>query len=375
MHVLLAPVAFKGSLSAAEVARALEVGLRRAVPDAEIEALPLADGGEGTLDALLAVDAGEVRQVRAHHAYGEPVVARFGLFDGERRAVVESAEAIGLALLGDHPLDPFAATSRGLGEVLAAALDAGAEELWVGLGGSATVDGGAGMLAALGARLADDEGHLLEGDGAALARISVVDLEGLHPRLNEVRVQVLADVTSPLLGPRGARLYMAQKGASDEDAALLEAGLARFADVVEAAAGRRARDLPSAGAAGGLGFALLALGAEAVSGADAVLAAVGVDDAIARADLVLTGEGRIDEQTAEGKLIAVLARRCRAQDKPLVALCGARRGDLGPVYEAGVTAVVPIAGGPATLEEMMERAGEWLADAAEMVGRLTRGAV
>lgn len=369
MRFLLAPAAFKGSLRPHEAARAMARGLAD-VPGATVRELPLADGGEGTLDALLEAKGGERRTADVVDAWGEPVVAAYGLLEGGRIAIVEAAEAVGLWRRGARPLEPARAFTEGLGQLLRAALQKEPEEVWMGLGGSATVDGGAGMLRALGARLLDARGQALDGTPASLDALAEVDLSGLDGRFLAARKVVLADVKSPLEGPRGARLYMRQKGVAPEEEAIFEARLCRLADALEAATGRLLRDEAGAGAAGGLGAALLALGARLVSGAEFVLDAASIDEAILAADIVFTGEGRLDDQTGEKKLIAALARRCQAKERPLVALVGAREGRLEGLEAEGLTTAISIAPGPASLEDLVGSAAAHLEHAARAVGRL-----
>ncbi len=324
-RVLVAPDSFKGSLDQGEAAAAIAAGVRRVVPEAVVTELPLSDGGEGWLATLVGADpAGGVETVAATGPLGEPVEGRLGLIEGGRTAVVEVASASGLHLVEPSPRTFRAASSGGTGELLAAALDAGARRVLVGLGGSATTDGGAGLGVALGARLLDSAGAAVGPGGAALARLASVDLSGLDPRLAAAEVLAATDVDNPLLGSRGAAaVYGPQKGAGPEDVAPVEAALAAFADLVEAAVGRRLREEPGAGAAGGLGFGLLAFcGARLARGVDVALDAVGFDAALAGVDLVITGEGRIDRQTLRGKVPAGVGRRARAAGVACVAIGG-----------------------------------------------------
>jgi glycerate kinase len=324
-HVLVAPDKFKGSASAAEVAAHLAAGLRTA-GRAAVE-LPVADGGEGTLDAAVAAGFRRV-PVTVTGPAGRPVRSAIAIRHGT--AVVELAAASGLALLPAGP-DPLRATSRGTGELVLAALDAGATTVVLGVGGSAGTDGGAGMLAALGARLLDGDGAALPDGGGALARLARVDLVRLDRRLADVRVVLASDVDNPLLGPSGAAAgYGPQKGASPADVAVLDAALARWAALVDPAAAVR----PGAGAAGGVGFAALAvLGAEPRPGIEVVLGLVGFADRVAGAALVVTGEGSLDEQTLHGKAPAGVAVAARGAGVPVVAVCG--RSLIRPDQAAG----------------------------------------
>jgi glycerate kinase len=314
MRVLIAPDSYKGTLTSVEVARALADGWRRARPGDEIRLAPLADGGEGTLVAVEA--AGGWRRVEAdvRDPLGRPIRAPWLLRDDGRAAVVEMAAASGLSRLAPDERDAARATSAGTGDLLRAVLNAGIRDVVLGIGGSATTDGGAGLLAALGARV-----------GADLAS---VDLASLDPRLAELVVRVACDVTNPLLGPKGAAaVYGPQKGASPEQVAALDARLARWADALEAATGRSQRETPGAGAAGGVGFGLLCLGDRLASlelrpGVELVMAAAGFDEELARADLVITGEGRIDAQTAFGKTALGVAKRAQVRGIACVAVGG-----------------------------------------------------
>jgi len=327
VRILIAPDSFKGTLTSVEVARALAEGWRRARPGDDIALAPLADGGEGTLVAIEA--AGGWRRVEAvvRDPLRRPVRAPWLVRDDRAAAVVEMAAASGLSLVGADERDAVGATSAGTGDLLRAVLDAGVRDVVLGIGGSATTDGGAGLLEALGARV---------GDGLAS-----VDLDGLDPRLAELRLRVACDVVNPLLGRNGAAaVYGPQKGASSEDVVALDARLARWADALESASGRRERETPGAGAAGGVGFGLLCLAGRLASlelrpGIDLVMEAAGFDAILAGADLVLTGEGRIDAQTAFGKTALGVAKRAQAVGVPCIAVGGG-------VTEEGIEALAVV---------------------------------
>jgi glycerate kinase len=322
MRVVVAPDKFEGSLSAGQAAAAVEAGLRRARPDVEVVRLPLGDGGAGTLDALLAAGFERV-PVQATGPTGEPVAAAIAV-DGER-AFVEMAEASGLKRLPGGRRAPLAASTYGTGELIGAALDRGVRRLVLGIGGSATTDGGAGMAAALGARLLDQAGAELPPGGAALLRLARVDTSGLDPRLRQVRMTVACDVDNPLVGPEGAaHVYGPQKGAGPDDVLLLDSALRRYARVLADDLGLELADTPGAGAAGGLGAGAIAfLGAELRTGIELVLELVGFDQAAAGADLVITGEGKLDAQSLRGKAPVGVARAAAAHGVPVVALAGA----------------------------------------------------
>nr|WP_308309718.1 glycerate kinase [Streptomyces sp. CHD11] len=322
-RVLVAADKFKGSLTAVEVAGRVMAGLRRVVPDLEVEALPVADGGDGTVAAAVAAGF-ERREARVTGPLGDPVTAAFALREGT--AVVEMAEASGLQRLPEGVLAPLTASTYGSGELLRAALDAGARSVVFGVGGSATTDGGAGMLSALGARLLTAGGDPVAPGGGGLAGLASADLSGLDPRLSSVEFVLASDVDNPLTGPKGApAVYGPQKGASPEDVETLDAALAHFAKVLEDAVGARAAEYavsPGAGAAGGVGFGVLLLGAGFRPGIEVMLDVLGFAPALERADLVITGEGSLDGQTLHGKAPAGVAAAARAADKDVVAVCG-----------------------------------------------------
>jgi len=322
MRVVVAPDKFEGSLSAVQAAQAIEAGLRRARPDAEVVRLPLGDGGAGTLEALVAVGFERV-PVQATGPTGEPVAA--AIATGGGRAFVEMAEASGLKRLPGGRRAPLEATTYGTGELVRAALDGGAREVVLGIGGSATTDGGAGMAAALGARLLDRDGADLPPGGAALLRLARIDVSGLDPRLAGARVTVACDVDNPLVGPAGAAaVYGPQKGAGPDDVLLLDSALRRFARVLADDLGLDLAATPGAGAAGGLGAGAIAfLGAELRAGIELVLELVGFDRAVAGADLVVTGEGKLDAQSLRGKAPVGVALAAAAHGVPVVALAGA----------------------------------------------------
>ncbi|MET7758314.1 glycerate kinase [Streptomyces sp. NPDC005389] len=322
-HVLVAADKFKGSLTAVQVAERVTAGLRRVIPDLTVETLPVADGGDGTVAAAVAAGF-ERREVRVTGPLGEQVTAAFALRD--TTAVVEMAEASGLQLLPAGVFAPLTATTYGSGELLRAALDAGATTVVFGVGGSATTDGGAGMLAALGARFLDASGAPVGPGGAPLADLASADLTGLDPRFASVDLILASDVDNPLTGPKGApAVYGPQKGATPDDVRTLDAALAHFATVLEKAIGPKAAEAavaPGAGGAGGIGYGALLLGASFRPGIELMLEVLGFAPALERATLVITGEGSLDEQTLHGKAPAGVAAAARAAGKEVVAVCG-----------------------------------------------------
>ncbi|MFE3828479.1 glycerate kinase [Streptomyces sp. NPDC059092] len=323
-RVLIAADKFKGSLTATQVAERVTAGLRRIAPGVRVETLPVADGGDGTVAAAVAAGF-ERHETRVTGPLGGPVTAAYALRDGT--AVLEMAEASGLQHLPEGVFAPLTATTYGSGELLRAALDAGARTLVFGVGGSATTDGGAGMLTALGARFLDADGKPVGPGGGGLRDLATADLSGLDPRLAGAEIVLASDVDNPLTGPQGApAVYGPQKGASPEDVAVLDAALVHYATVLEAAVGPRAAALalsPGAGAAGGIGYgALVGLGATFRPGIEVMLDVLGFAPALARATLVITGEGSLDEQTLHGKAPAGVAAAARARGIEVIAVCG-----------------------------------------------------
>lgn len=323
-RVLIAADKFKGSLTAAEVAEHVTAGLRRACPGVAVEALPIADGGDGTVAAAVA-GGFALRQTAVTGPLGKAVTASYALRDDT--AVVEMAQASGLRRLPDGVLAPLSATTYGTGELLLAAVDAGARTVVLGVGGSATTDGGAGMLAALGARFLDERGEPLGPGGGPLGRLATADLTGLDPRLKDTRIILASDVDNPLTGPAGAAaVYGPQKGADADDVAALDAALARYVRVLEATLGPRAArcaERPGAGAAGGVGYgALVALDAVFRPGVEVLMEVLGFHAALDRAGLVITGEGSLDSQTLRGKAPAGVAAAARRAGRRTVAVCG-----------------------------------------------------
>ncbi|MDG9922810.1 MULTISPECIES: glycerate kinase [unclassified Pseudomonas] len=373
MKLVIAPDSFKESLSAPEVAAAIARGWRQVFPDAKILLRPMADGGEGTVDAVLAAVGGERHEQLVHGPLGEPVTAHWGWL-GDGTAVLEMAAASGLHLVPRERRDATVTSSQGTGELIRAALDAGAQRIILGLGGSATNDGGAGLLQALGVRLLDDQDGELPPGGAALAQLARIDASGLDPRLAQVRVEIAADVDNPLCGPRGAsQVFGPQKGASPQQVALLDAALGRYADVLAATLGADHRALPGVGAAGGLGFAAKAfLGAGFRPGVELVAELSGLAEALQGADLLITGEGRLDPQSLHGKTPIGVARIARAAGVPVIALAGSLGEGYQALYEAGIDAAFSLTAGPQSLEQAMAGAGAELQARACDLARIWR---
>jgi glycerate 2-kinase len=368
--VVIAPDSFKGSVSATAAATAIARGIARVWPDAELRLCPMADGGEGTLDAILS-RGGQRRTARVAGAGGAPIDAAYGWIDADATAVIEAAQVVGLTDPAGTAVDVERRSTVGVGELIRAALDAGARRFMIGLGGSSTNDGGAGMLAALGLSLTDDSGGRVEPTPDGLAALAAIDSRSLDPRLTGARITIMSDVNNPLTGEHGATaIFGPQKGVRRERVAELDARLAQFAVLAERATGRSARDLPGAGAAGGLGFALQLLGGEIRSGAEVVADLVGLDVALTGADWLITGEGRTDVQTLLGKTPFVVARRAAAKVVPATLLSGAVERAALPELAGHFAGCFSLAFGPTTLEECLRDANALLTDGAEQLARL-----
>jgi glycerate kinase len=367
LRLLVAPQEFKGSLTAAEAADAIVAGALRTMPNAVIDKVPLSDGGPGLVDTLVIAEEGEIRVAQATDPLGRPVQARYGLLKHQDAAVVEMAAASGLSLLTRPERDPTRASSYGTGEVIRAALDDGVRRLTIGLGGSATNDGGAGMLEALGVRFLDRSGAEIPPGGLALQSLDRVDVTGLDPRLQATTITVASDVRNQLCGPEGASaIFGPQKGATPSMVAALDSALRHYADVVERDLGRSVCDLPGAGAAGGAGAALIAfLGATLRSGFDLVSDAAHLRDRVGRSQLVISGEGSLDAQTGFGKAVGGLAHIAREENRPLLVLAGILGEGYRALLNQGVVAAISIVPGPISLEEAESNAWALLADASE----------
>jgi glycerate kinase len=368
-RVVIAPQSFKGSADAVAVAAAIARGFRRVLPDAQLDEVPLADGGEGTVRALVRATRGSIRSTRVHDPLNREIDAEWGILGDGKTAVVEMAAASGLPLLRETERDPRVTSTRGTGELILAAAASGAHRIVVGIGGSATNDGGAGMARALGYRFLDRDGRDLPEGGAALARLH--HLEGqTDPRLIRPAIEVACDVRNPLLGPEGASaIYGPQKGATPQMVEELDAALARYADVIEDFVGRNVRDVPGAGAAGGLGAGLLAfLDARLRSGAELVLDATRFVSRVAGADLVVTGEGRADAQSAYGKLTQAVTHAARDAGVRAAMVVGGTAPGYEALLSQGIEAIevstpegMPLADAMRSAEPLIEEAAARLA--------------
>jgi len=373
MKIVIAPDSFKESLSALQVAKALERGFREIYPDADYVTLPMADGGEGTVDALVAATDGQIHKVKVRGPLGNNVDAFYGMSGDGNTAVIEMAAAAGLMLLAPSERDPMKTTSYGVGELIRAALDRGARHLIIGLGGSATNDGGAGMIQALGVRLLDKNGKDLSSGGAALAELARIDAAALDSRLASCRIEIACDVDNPLTGPRGASaIFGPQKGATPDMVKNLDANLSHYAHCIKRDLGEAIADIPGAGAAGGLGAALIAfLGAELRPGIDIIMKAMGFEAIVSDADLVITGEGRIDSQTIHGKTPIGVARIAKRHGKPVIAIAGSLGSDVDIVHGYGIDAVFSILYRICSLEEALAETATNLRRAARNIASAT----
>ncbi len=373
MKIVIAPDSFKGCLTALEVCEAAAEAIGRIGPEIEIVSVPMADGGEGTVQSLVDATGGRLVTRRVTGPLGEPVEATFGLLGDGETAVIEMAAASGLPLVPEDRRDPTVTTTFGTGELIAAALDAGRRKLIVGIGGSATTDGGAGMAQALGVRLLAEDGAQIGYGGAELARLATIEMAAADPRLREAEIRVACDVDNPLCGERGAaHVYGPQKGASPADVELLDRNLQHFADVVQRDLGLDVRDVPGAGAAGGLGAGLVAFcGATLEPGVEIVIDAVRLPEKMRGADLCLTGEGAIDGQTAFGKTPAGVTAVAEREGVPVIAIGGGVALDAVSLHERGFDALACILNRPMTLEQAMrpEIAAPMIAFTAEQMVR------
>ena len=372
MKVVIAPQAFKGSISALNAAKAMEAGVLNALPDAETDLVPVADGGDGTLETLVEGSGGSVRTTSVTGPLGERRDALWGAMGDGVTAVVEMARTSGLALVPLDARDPLNSTTFGLGEAIAAALDEGFRRFIVGIGGSATNDAGAGMAQALGVSLSDGSGNALAPGGAALAQLHHVDLSGIDERALEATFMVACDVTNPLTGPEGASaIYGPQKGATPEMVTELDSALGHFAEVIRIDIGVDVEHLQGSGAAGGLGGGMVAfLDAELRTGVDIVMDIVNIDERLEGADLVITGEGELDYQTLYNKAPIGVAQRAQAIGIPVVAIAGTLGDRHELVHDHGIDGALSIPTGPMTLDEASERAAELITLSTERMLRL-----
>lgn len=366
MKIVIAPDSFKECLTAKEVATAIETGFREIFPSAEYVKVPVADGGEGTLQSLVDATGGRLIEAPVTGPLGNQMTASFGLLGDGETAVIEMARASGLELVDPEKRNPMITTTFGTGELISSALDQGVKKIIVGIGGSATNDGGAGMMQALGARLLDEDNRELTYGGANLAKLASINIQKLDPRLASVQFIAACDVDNPLTGTSGASaIFGPQKGATPEMVEELDQALGHYAAIIKNTLGKDVDQVPGAGAAGGMGAALLGfLNAELRPGIDIVMEAVDLASKVKGANLVITGEGRIDGQTAQGKTPVGVARIAKNEGLPVVALAGSVGVGEAAVYDHGIDALFPVVHGAVTLKEALLKGGENLTRAA-----------
>ena len=372
MKIVVAPDSFKGSVSALEAASAMEHGLRRVFPDAVIEKIPMADGGEGTVQSLVDATGGHLQTRRVLGPLKNEVDAQFGILSDGETAVIEMASASGLTLVEPHERNPLRTTTYGTGQLIHAALEAGCRRLIIGIGGSATNDGGAGMAEALGVRLLDTNGKQIQRGGGNLGQLTSIDVTELHPAIAETETVVACDVNNPLTGRDGAsHVYGPQKGATPEMIKTLDGHLTHFDKILTHTLGKSFNDIPGAGAAGGLGAGLMAfLNAELRLGIDIMIDAVNLRERVKGAAVVFTGEGQLDFQTAFGKTPVGVAKIAKAHNIPVIAIAGGIAEGAEAVYGAGIDAMLGIVQEPMSLENAVTDASRLIADTAEQAARL-----
>jgi len=372
MRIVIAPQSLKGSLTAAEAGLAIAQGARAVYPQAEIAIVPVADGGEGTVQALVDATGGKIVQQTVTGPLGEPVTAFYGILGNGRTAAIEMAACAGLPLVPPEQRDPRITTTYGVGELILAALEQGSRHYIIGIGGSATNDGGAGMAQALGASLTNSRGMAIARGGAALGTLQHISTDTMDTRLLGCTFEVACDVNNPLTGPTGASaVYGPQKGATPAMVIELDNALAHYTAVIERDLGLYVRDIPGAGAAGGLGAGLMAfLHAKLRPGAQIVLEAVKLEEQLSLADLVITAEGQIDSQTAYGKSVGAVSAMAKRYRLPVLALAGSLGDNYQAVYDLGVDAVAVLPSKPMTLAYAMEHASQLASDATERALRL-----
>lgn len=375
MKIVVAPDSFKESLSATLVAEAISKGIRKVVPEASITSIPMADGGEGTVEALVTATGGKIISTTSVDALNRAIPSFYGILGDGRTAVIEMAAASGLEKLLQEERNPLITSTFGTGLLLKTAIEAGFTTIIIGIGGSATNDGGAGMAQALRFGLQDKNGNPIGSGGDSLGALNTIDKSHVHPLLKKVKITIACDVRNPLLGPSGATcVYGPQKGASPETIEILEKNMAHFAGILHQEFGLDVSDIPGAGAAGGLGAGLMAFcGAEIVPGFELINRLTGLEDHIQQASIVFTGEGKIDSQTAFGKTVSGVAQLAKKHQVPVIALAGIVTDDLTSLYKQGVTSVFSITDRPMSPGESKANAGELLEATAERIMRLVYG--
>ncbi len=362
MKIIIAPDKFKGSLAASEAAQAIARGIRSTLPGADLKLFPLSDGGEGLVEALAGAAEGSIISTKVNNPLGQKTEAKWALIKSDQSAVIEMAAASGLSLLPPQSRNPGITSTYGTGELIKAALDEGCTEIIIGIGGSATNDGGAGMASALGAKLQDKEGKPLGPGGLELLKLDRICTDNFDPRIKSISCKVACDVDNPLTGQHGASyVYGPQKGANSDMVKELDRALAHYACILKRDLGKDVEHVPGAGAAGGLGAGLIAfLGAELYSGIDLVIDTLEIDHEVKNADLIITGEGRLDKQSLRGKVPIGIAKRAKKYGIPVLVLAGSVEVSSKDLHESGITAAFAITDGPMNIEEAFRRAPELL---------------
>ena len=375
MRVIIAPDSFKESLSASKVALAIAEGIQKVDYQARIVCIPMADGGEGTVEALVTATSGEIIAVPSVDALSRPIDSFYGVLGDSKTAIIEMAAASGLELLSVQEQNPLITSTYGTGLLLKAAIDAGFQNIIIGIGGSATNDGGAGMAQALGFKLLDKNGQSIGLGGNSLGNLFKIDRSEVHPILASVKITIACDVQNPMLGASGATsVYGPQKGATPEMVDILECGMANYSSILTREFGIDYSKIPGSGAAGGLGAGLMAFcGAQIRSGFELIAELTDLEQQISHADLVFTGEGKIDSQTAFGKTISGIAKLCKNHQVPLIALAGMVSGDLSELYQQGLTSAFAIGNQPMSLNDSKARAASLLSSTSEQLLRLISG--
>ncbi|MBZ4645925.1 MAG: glycerate kinase [Clostridia bacterium] len=373
MKIIIAPDSFKGSNTTIAVANTIEKGIRKVFPDAEIVKIPIADGGEGTVDALVLGAGGKFKEITVTGPLGEKVQAKYGILDNGA-AVIEMAAASGLPLVPENKKNPMVTTTYGTGELIKAALDDGCRKIVIGIGGSATNDGGLGMAQALGVSFKDKDGKELGYGGGELEKLAVIDVSNIDPRIKDTEIIIACDVSNPLCGEKGASaVYGPQKGATPEMVKQLDANLRHFARIIKEQLGQDIIDVPGTGAAGGLGAGLIVFcGAQLKSGIETVLDVVNIDRHLPTTDLVITGEGKIDGQSIYGKVPVGVGQRVKKYNLPVLAIVGDIGDGASAVYDYGVDGIMSTVNKAMPLSEAMGRSSELLEDAAERVMRIIK---
>lgn len=374
MKIVLSPDSFKGSLSAIEVCSHIEEGIKRVFPQAEVVKLPVADGGEGLVEVMTSATGGRIKKIKAKDPLGRDIEAAYGMLGNSNTAVIEMAAASGLPLLKKEEQDPLKTSTFGTGQLIQAALDENAEKIIVGIGGSATVDGGTGMAAALGARFLDAEGNEISPCGGELDKLDRIDVSDMDPRLKNIQIEVACDVDNPLTGDTGAaRIYAPQKGATPDMVEILESNLAKLAEHIRQDIGIDVEKEPGAGAAGGLGAGLLAFtGGRLASGIEIALDNIDFDANVKDSDLVITGEGRIDHQTVFGKVPVGVSMRAEKYNVPVIAIGGGLEGRMEELHARNIAAYFSTMDSIQPEEEVFARSDELIANCAEQIMRVLK---